>query len=149
MQPKEAWGHATAFLERFRRVGWFDFLLLAGLVGAIFGVLSLAGEWREFRPAVHIDLAPSSLPLYVFYSLSRGLLAYACSLLFTLTYGFWAAKDPIAQRILIPLLEDRKSTRLNSSHVAISYAVFCLKKKKTAPKSTRLKPTHEYTWVTN
>src|SRR5690625_7014562 len=33
---------------------------------------------------------------------------------------------------LIPsLLRDRKSTRLNSSHVAISYAVFCLKKKKT------------------
>src|SRR5690606_40831979 len=29
------------------------------------------------------------------------------------------------------LLEDRKSTRLNSSHVKISYAVFCLKKKKT------------------
>src|SRR5436305_8775879 len=29
-------------------------------------------------------------------------------------------------------LEDRKSTRLNSSHVRISYAVFCLKKKKTA-----------------
>src|SRR5438067_7991887 len=28
-------------------------------------------------------------------------------------------------------LEDRKSTRLNSSHVSISYAVFCLKKKKT------------------
>src|SRR5690625_6350240 len=28
-------------------------------------------------------------------------------------------------------LEDRKSTRLNSSHVAISYAVFCLKKKTT------------------
>src|SRR5690606_39673355 len=36
----------------------------------------------------------------------------------------------------VPLLEgrafgDRKSTRLNSSHVKISYAVFCLKKKKT------------------
>src|SRR5438034_3090106 len=28
------------------------------------------------------------------------------------------------------LLEDRKSTRLNSSHTVISYAVFCLKKKK-------------------
>src|SRR5207249_7564762 len=28
------------------------------------------------------------------------------------------------------LEEDRKSTRLNSSHVSISYAVFCLKKKK-------------------
>src|SRR5256885_5851290 len=28
--------------------------------------------------------------------------------------------------------EDRKSTRLNSSHLVISYAVFCLKKKKKA-----------------
>src|SRR2546427_5983151 len=33
---------------------------------------------------------------------------------------------------LLPALEDRKSTRLNSSHSQISYAVFCLKKKKTA-----------------
>src|SRR3712207_8288651 len=31
-----------------------------------------------------------------------------------------------------PLLEDRKSTRLNSSHANISYAVFCLKKKQKA-----------------
>src|SRR5439155_21125112 len=30
---------------------------------------------------------------------------------------------------LHPVMIDRKSTRLNSSHVAISYAVFCLKKK--------------------
>src|SRR5438034_7438059 len=30
-------------------------------------------------------------------------------------------------------LLDRKSTRLNSSHTVISYAVFCLKKKKTKP----------------
>src|SRR5690625_7101342 len=30
----------------------------------------------------------------------------------------------------LSMLRDRKSTRLNSSHVAISYAVFCLKKKK-------------------
>src|SRR5690242_7288983 len=29
--------------------------------------------------------------------------------------------------------EDRKSTRLNSSHMSISYAVFCLKKKNTSP----------------
>src|SRR5690625_5510342 len=32
---------------------------------------------------------------------------------------------------------DRKSTRLNSSHVAISYAVFCLKKKNDARKTLR------------
>src|SRR5690625_6011847 len=34
----------------------------------------------------------------------------------------------LAPKERVPL--DRKSTRLNSSHVAISYAVFCLKKKK-------------------
>src|SRR3712207_6907584 len=32
---------------------------------------------------------------------------------------------------LLGVAEDRKSTRLNSSHANISYAVFCLKKKKT------------------
>src|SRR3989442_6399053 len=35
---------------------------------------------------------------------------------------------------------DRKSTRLNSSHVRISYAVFCLKKKKL----TTILPVHTY-----
>src|SRR5256885_12787218 len=33
-------------------------------------------------------------------------------------------------------MTDRKSTRLNSSHLVISYAVFCLKKKNTQPHST-------------
>src|SRR5699024_12530506 len=37
-------------------------------------------------------------------------------------------RAPLRRRRL--LREDRKSTRLNSSHVSISYAVFCLKKKK-------------------
>src|SRR2546426_3831542 len=35
--------------------------------------------------------------------------------------------------------KDRKSTRLNSSHLVISYAVFCLKKKKT-PKCDAARP---------
>src|SRR5437899_2262748 len=37
-----------------------------------------------------------------------------------------------------PPNEDRKSTRLNSSHLGISYAVFCLKKK-----SGKVRPNHE------
>src|SRR5438034_4762972 len=36
------------------------------------------------------------------------------------------------------LSEDRKSTRLNSSHTVISYAVFCLKKKKKKKKKTNI-----------
>src|SRR2546426_8295249 len=38
-------------------------------------------------------------------------------------------RDMCASMRLLPT--DRKSTRLNSSHLVISYAVFCLKKKKT------------------
>src|SRR5690625_6543015 len=41
------------------------------------------------------------------------------------TYGSYDLLLPDDEQIL-----DRKSTRLNSSHVAISYAVFCLKKRK-------------------
>src|SRR2546426_7364064 len=40
------------------------------------------------------------------------------------------------------LAGDRKSTRLNSSHLVISYAVFCLKKKKTTRGVPMIHPQH-------
>src|SRR5256885_16017033 len=41
------------------------------------------------------------------------------------------------RRELLGVEADRKSTRLNSSHLVISYAVFCLKKKKTCGRQCR------------
>src|SRR2546430_3639257 len=41
-----------------------------------------------------------------------------------------------------PVHEDRKSTRLNSSHSQISYAVFCLKKKQANTTHMQLHATH-------
>src|SRR5256885_10456211 len=41
-------------------------------------------------------------------------------------------KDETVERGQNMAIQDRKSTRLNSSHLVISYAVFCLKKKNTA-----------------
>src|SRR5690348_17902496 len=41
---------------------------------------------------------------------------------------------------LTPQEQDRKSTRLNSSHPSISYAVFCLKKKKNTPRHATVRP---------
>src|SRR5690554_7407626 len=43
---------------------------------------------------------------------------------------FTEESERIQYQNVMPIDEDRKSTRLNSSHVRISYAVFCLKKKK-------------------
>src|SRR2546426_2294175 len=42
------------------------------------------------------------------------------------------------------LRRDRKSTRLNSSHLVISYAVFCLKKKKKESKDLTPDPANPY-----
>src|SRR5438445_11209703 len=59
-----------------------------------------------------------------------------------LSQGWTTGNDPASERVagawfrdaylkqLAGALADRKSTRLNSSHANISYAVFCLKKKK-------------------
>src|SRR5438552_10743276 len=41
--------------------------------------------------------------------------------------------EPAPADVASDRVQDRKSTRLNSSHQIISYAVFCLKKKTTAP----------------
>src|SRR2546426_3666000 len=41
--------------------------------------------------------------------------------------------DRVAAGVAVHDRQDRKSTRLNSSHLVISYAVFCLKKKKQTP----------------
>src|SRR5690349_23988675 len=44
--------------------------------------------------------------------------------------GLFYRTIALLEQGVLPAYVDRKSTRLNSSHVEISYAVFCLKKKK-------------------
>src|SRR5690554_7259621 len=44
----------------------------------------------------------------------------------------------LGARVFVDAASDRKSTRLNSSHVRISYAVFCLKKKKKKKQNLQL-----------
>src|SRR3712207_8605428 len=73
-------------------------------------------------------------PVAVPQSVLRGPLAFV---LLPPTWSLWQAVLPLAGLhgplafVLLPpvWLLDRKSTRLNSSHANISYAVFCLKKK--------------------
>jgi NitT/TauT family transport system permease protein len=87
-------------------VGWTDLVIVAGLAGLLYGLLDFGSGWTvEHRPEVEIDLSPLALPRYTFFSLSRGLCAFALSLGFTFVYGYWAAKDPRARRVLLPLLD--------------------------------------------
>src|SRR5438034_2179530 len=54
-----------------------------------------------------------------------------------LTLAGWTREVPVDVKVQIGADTDRKSTRLNSSHTVISYAVFCLKKKKNKKTNTR------------
>src|SRR5436309_14288283 len=68
----------------------------------------------------------------LFRSAERGTAPAVITLSFTINGAPTTVEVTPADRLLDVLRErlgDRKSTRLNSSHVKISYAVFCLKKK--------------------
>src|SRR5438132_4659248 len=60
--------------------------------------------------------------------------------------GFRSCRQQLSRAFAV-LSRDRKSTRLNSSHTVISYAVFCLKKKKNKQSTTQQKHLTERTLV--
>jgi NitT/TauT family transport system permease protein len=107
---KRIWGEATALLDLSRKIRWLDLLLLLGMAGFTYGIFNLAlsaaaphEEGALGKVTIHLE--PWYLPQYTFFSLTRGILAYFVSLSFTLVYGYWAAKDSLAQKVLIPLLD--------------------------------------------
>lgn len=90
------------------RPGWRDALLFLVFFTLLFGVLHLVQEMRApFVPAapMPIDLSPAALPEYAARSLLRMYLAFGASVLFTLVYGYAAAYNRRAEKVLIPLLD--------------------------------------------
>src|SRR5699024_12506380 len=77
---------------------------------------------------------PTFFPYTTLFRSAGNLLQQLYNVADTLIVGRFLGADALAAvgsaYSLMTFLTDRKSTRLNSSHVSISYAVFCLKKKK-------------------
>src|SRR5256885_7387809 len=75
---------------------------------------------------------PPRSTLFPYTTLFRSILNGRSGLI--IEEGEWESVNLLGQRIDLGYeyldIPDRKSTRLNSSHLVISYAVFCLKKKK-------------------
>src|SRR5690625_5722273 len=78
---------------------------------------------RAQRRTQLLELATSVFTQKGFQATSMDDIAAAAGVTKPVLYQHFDSKETL-------YVEDRKSTRLNSSHVAISYAVFCLKKKK-------------------
>lgn len=89
-----------------KAISWVDAFLFIGLIFALYALLGVVQDWvSPYRPVVEIKLDFFSLFKYSFYSLVRVTTAYLLSLVFTFTYGYWAAKSKRAEPILISLLD--------------------------------------------
>src|SRR5690606_18206208 len=110
--------------------GWVSMILITLLAsGGVF--------WAASEPIYHYMETP---PLFGEGEINKVPAAFAQSFMH---WGFtaWAILGTLSTIVMMYVhynkklpLRDRKSTRLNSSHVKISYAVFCLKKKKKKKK---------------
>jgi NitT/TauT family transport system permease protein len=102
------------------------FLFCAGL-SIFYAILVLARSWfGPFNPHVEISRDPTKLPLYAAYSLLRITIAYILSLAFTLVYGYVAAYNARAERIMIPLLDILQSIPVLSFLPGVMLAMVAL-----------------------
>src|SRR6185503_1966593 len=85
---------------------WADLAVLAFLGALIYGVVTVAREWSgplQRVPEIHLEAR--YLPVYALFSLTRGVLAYGLSFLFTMIYGYAMARVAGAERVMLPALD--------------------------------------------
>ena len=94
------------FIRSPRAFGWID-LAVAGLLAAlIYALVTVTHEWSgPLRQVPEIHLEARYLPLYTLFSLSRGVIAYGVSFLFTMVYGYAMARVAGAERVMLPVLD--------------------------------------------
>ncbi|HZM09728.1 MAG TPA: ABC transporter permease subunit [Candidatus Limnocylindrales bacterium] len=104
-----------------------DFVIFAAGLSVFYVILLLGRTWLgPFNPQVEISRDPTKLPLYAAYSLLRIAVAYVLSLAFTLVYGYVAAYNPKAERIMIPLLDILQSIPVLSFLPGVMLAMVAL-----------------------
>jgi NitT/TauT family transport system permease protein len=93
-------------LLRLPRPRAADVFVLAAVGATLYVLLGAAtSELRRLGPSVSIDLHPRALPGYAAMSLARMIMAYVLSLGVALVGGYAAARNPLLERILVPVLD--------------------------------------------
>src|SRR5260221_7826899 len=120
---------ALGNLKRSRLPGGIELSL------SMSGVMIFRSDWQQPLPTALTTSSESGPPAFGFHpgtkavlTLSRALGRLIGSFHGNISWILGVGND--SRRVSDVMKRDRKSTRLNSSHTVISYAVFCLKKKK-------------------
>jgi NitT/TauT family transport system permease protein len=104
-----------------------DFVIFAAGLSIFYVILILGRTWLgPFNPHVEISRDPSKLPMYAAYSLLRIAVAYVLSLAFAMVYGYVAAYNAKAERIMIPLLDILQSIPVLSFLPGVMLAMVAL-----------------------
>jgi NitT/TauT family transport system permease protein len=89
--------------------------------------VAVARYWSTpISPQTEIDLRPSALPEYAMYSVVRIAIGYVISLVFSIVYGYVAAYNPKAERVMIPLLDTLQSIPVLSFLPGVMLAMIAL-----------------------
>src|SRR5580698_1582136 len=106
---------------------FLDLTVAAIFLAAFYGVLQIARFWfSKAQPEFLVSLAPSSLPLYAFYSVVRIGLAYLLSLVFAVGYGYVAAYNKRAESLMIAALDILQSIPVLSFLPGVMLAMVAL-----------------------
>ena len=91
-----------------------DGLIILAIASLLYAGVRLSVHAPAVIAGPNISLSYLALPWYTLLSTGRMLVAYLLSLLFTLTYGYAAARNRSAERILMPLLDVLQSVPILS-----------------------------------
>ena len=115
------------YLHRGRGALATDAVIFAGALGALYALFGVGRVWlAPFHATAEISRSPWALPVYATYSLGRMGAAYVASLVFALVYAYTAARNRVAERLLIPLLDILQSIPVLSFLPGVMLAMVAL-----------------------
>jgi len=104
-----------------------DLPILLAALAFFYAVLSMTHYWMTPAGApMEIHLEPSALPRYAMFSVLRIAAAYVVSLAFTVVYGYVAAYNVRAEKIMVPLLDTLQSIPVLSFLPGVMVAMVAL-----------------------
>jgi NitT/TauT family transport system permease protein len=104
-----------------------DLPILLAAFSVFYAFLAVARYWlTPVSTQTEIDLRPRALPAYAMFSVMRIAISYLISLIFSVSYGYIAAYNRRAERVMIPLLDTLQSIPLLSFLPGVMLAMVAL-----------------------